>query len=361
MKFQNVTQPSVVLSILSFLLIAGCAGDNIVIEDPIAPIAISSIIPENHATEVSRNASIEIGFSEAMDPSTINDNTVIMLDGTTFVPTVITYIDRKAVVTPVNDLMPLTAYTITVYTGAKTISGKSIPNNIINSFTTGGSVAIQKKVPLGYAYDYAIVGRTTIDNRSTSSITGDVALYPATSTSITGLSLTNASGYAMSSQVDGKIYATDLVASAPASLTYAVDNMITAYANAAGRTSPDFMNLNSGNIGGKTLLPGLYKWTSNVAIPSTIVLSGDPNDVWIFQIDGDLTTGSAVKIVLEGNVLVENIFWQVAGKVTVGAASHFEGTILSKGDIKLLKGASVNGQLLSQSAVNLDNNLIINE
>jgi hypothetical protein len=361
MKFQNVTQPSVVLSILSFLLIAGCAGDNIVIEDPIAPTAISSVTPENRATEVSRNASIEIGFSEAMDPSTINDNTIIVLDGTTFVPTVINYSDRKAVVTPVNNLMPLTAYTVTVYTGAKTTSGKSLPCNTIMSFTTGGSVAIQQKVPLGYAYDYVIVGRTTIDNRSTSSITGNVALFPATSTNITGLSLTNASGYAVSSQVDGKIYATDLVASAPASLTYAVDNMVTAYTNAAARTSPDFVDLKSGNIGGKTLTPGLYKWTSNVTIPSTVVLSGDPNDVWIFQIDGDLTTGPAVNIVLEGNVLVENIFWQVTGKVTVGLESHFEGVILSKGGITLLKGASLNGQLLSQAGVDLDNNVIVNK
>ena len=89
--------------------------------------------------------------------------------------------------------------------------------------------------------------------------------------------------------------------------------MITAYNDAAGRPSPDFSELGTGNIGGKTLAPGLYKWTNTVTLPSDVTISGSANDVWIFQIAGNLTMSSAVNITLSGGAQAKNIFWQVAG------------------------------------------------
>ena len=144
----------------------------------------------------------------------------------------------------------------------------------------------------------------------------------------------------------------------PINLTTAVNNMITAYNDAAGRPSPDFSELGTGNIGGKTLAPGLYKWTSTVTLPSDVTISGSASDVWIFQIAGDLTMSSAVNVTLSGGAQAKNIFWQVAGQATLGTTSHFEGIILSMTGITFQTGASMNGRALAQTAVVLDGNII---
>jgi hypothetical protein len=203
-----------------------------------------------------------------------------------------------------------------------------------------------------------VLAKSGISNISTSAITGDLGLSPAATSYITGLSLTNATGYATSAQVTGKLYAADMASPTPVSLTTAVNNMITAYTDAAGRPSPDFSELGTGNIGGKTLAPGLYKWTNTVTLPSDVTISGSGTDVWIFQIAGDLTMGNAVKITLSGGAQAKNIFWQVAGTATLGTTSHFEGVILSKTGITIQTGASFHGRALAQTAVVLDGNAV---
>ena len=116
--------------------------------------------------------------------------------------------------------------------------------------------------------------------------------------------------------------------------------------------------LGGGSLGGLTLAPGLYKWTTSVSIPTDTTLSGGASDVWIFQISGDLTTAAATHVVLSGGALAKNVFWQVAGQATLGTTSHFEGTILSKTAITLKTSASMNGRALGQSLVALDDNTI---
>jgi hypothetical protein len=226
------------------------------------------------------------------------------------------------------------------------------------SFTTGGSATARAVVVLGAAGNYVIVAKTAINNSSTSAITGDLGLSPAATSYITGLALTDDIGFATSDQVTGKLYAADMAAPTPVNLTTTVNNMVTAYNDAAGLTLPDLIELGTGNIGGKTLTPGLYKWTSNVTVPSSIVISGGANDVWIFQISGNLTLSSAVNMTLSGGAQAKNIFWQVAGQATLGTTSHFEGIILSMTGITLQTGASINGQALAQTAVILDSNVV---
>jgi hypothetical protein len=102
-----------------------------------------------------------------------------------------------------------------------------------------------------------------------------------------------------------------------------------------------------------TLTPGLYKWTSTVTIPTNVTLEGDADDVWIFQISGDLKLAAAKSMLLSGGAEPANIFWQVAGLADLGSTSHAEGIVLAKTAIKLQTGASINGRLLAQTAVNL--------
>lgn len=326
--------------------------------DAIAPTIVSND-PLNDATDVSRNKVVSILFSETMDASTISSSTFTVKQGTTAVAGVVAYSGMTATFTSTDFFAINTIYTATVSTGAKDAAGNVLASGKTWNFTTIGSAATRAVVDLGSAIDYVILAKTAINNSSTSTITGDLGLSPAATSYITGLALTNAIGYATSSQVTGKLYAADMAVPTPTNLTTSVNNMITAYNDAAGRTLPDFVELGAGNVGGKTLTAGLYKWTSNVIVPTSITISGSATDVWILQIAGNLTMSSAVNITLSGGAQAKNIFWQVAGQVTLGTTSHFEGIILSQTGITLQTGASINGQALAQTAVILDSNVVV--
>lgn len=321
-------------------------------------LTVTSTTPANNATGVSRNNSITIAFSEAMDPATINSSTVIVMKGSTVIPGSLVYSGTTAVFVPTDALLALTQYTVTITTGAKTLAGKALTANSQSSFTTGGSIAARTAVDLGAALNYVILAKSAVNNGPTSTITGDIGLSPAATSFLTGFALTNATGYATSAQVTGKLYAADMAAPTPINLTTAVNNMVTAYNDAAGRSIPDFVELATGNIGGRTLTPGLYKWTNTVIAPTSLTISGSATDVWIFQIAGNLTVSSAVNVTLIGGALAKNIFWQVAGETTLGTTSHFEGVIMCQTGITLQTGASLNGRALAQTAVVLGSNTV---
>ena len=141
-------------------------------------------------------------------------------------------------------------------------------------------------------------------------------------------------------------------------LTAAVGDMGIAYTDAAGRVNPDFVNLGAGKIGGRTLVPGLYKWGTDVSISNDVKLSGGPNDVFIFQVAGNIDHAAAKNVTLIGGVQAKNVFWQTAGAVILGATAHFEGTILSKTLIAMNTGSSINGRLLAQTAVTLQSSTV---
>ncbi|HAQ17967.1 MAG TPA: DUF3494 domain-containing protein [Prolixibacteraceae bacterium] len=213
--------------------------------------------------------------------------------------------------------------------------------------------SVLKVVELGVAGEFVILSKSGVTSVYPSAVTGNVGSSPITGAAI----LLNCT------EVTGIIYSVDAAGppckvTAASKLTTAVSNMQAAYTDAAGRTTPKFVNLGGGNIGGKTLTPGLYKFTSAVVIPTNITISGSSTDVWIFQVAGTLNMSSAVKVTLAGGALAKNIFWQTSGAVTLGTTSHFEGNILSKTGINLKTGASINGRMLAQTAVTLQMNTV---
>ena len=209
-------------------------------------------------------------------------------------------------------------------------------------------------VVLGSADTFVILTKTGITDVPTSAITGDVGTSP----------ITGAADLLTCTEVTGTIYTVNAAGPFPCRVTYpsklttAVLDMQTAYTDAAGRPSPDFTELGAGNIGGMTLVPGLYKWGTGVKIPTNVTLSGGPNDVWIFQIAGNLTVSNGIAVHLNGGAQAKNIFWQVGGLATLGTTSHFEGILLSKSLIAVQTHASVNGRLFAQTAVTLQMNAV---
>ena len=210
-------------------------------------------------------------------------------------------------------------------------------------------------VNLGTAGNYAVLAKTGVSTTGSTSVVGDIGLSPAAATYITGfdLILPVASAFSTSALVTGKIYAPGYADSTPTTMTTAVSDMETAYTDAAGR-APTVTELGAGNIGGLTLVSGVYKWGTGVTIPTDVTLSGSANDVWIFQIAQNLTVSSGAHIILAGGAKASNIFWQVAGQTTIGTAAVFNGNILDQTAIVLNTGATLNGRALAQSAVTLD-------
>jgi hypothetical protein len=217
-------------------------------------------------------------------------------------------------------------------------------------------------VNLGSAGAFAVLAGSMITNVPTSAITGHVGLSPAAGSNIAA-GLTTV-------QVTGNIYVVD--ASGPAGslnaatmLTAAQGDLTIAYNNAAGRTpvpTGTFLNPGTGNIGGLTLVPGLYKFTSSCLISgNNLTLSGTATDVWIFQIAADLNVGNGIQVILAGGALASNIFWQVGTSAILGTTSSFKGTIMADQSIALNTGATLNGRALARiAAVTLAANAITN-
>lgn len=216
------------------------------------------------------------------------------------------------------------------------------------------------RVDLGKAGAFAILAKSGVATVPTSSITGNVGISPAPASYLTGFALTmDASGrFSTSSQVRGKLYASDYAPPVPTGLTRAVRDMEAAFTDTAGR-APDVTELGAGDIGGLTLAPGVYKWGTSVLIPTDVTLDGGSTDVWIFQIAQDLIVSNGMKVILTGGAQSNNVFWQVTGLVEVGTTAQLRGNVLCATSITLNTGASVHGRLLAQTAVNLDSSRVV--
>jgi hypothetical protein len=213
----------------------------------------------------------------------------------------------------------------------------------------------QAPVKLGSAGTFALLSKTGVTDVYASVINGDVGASP-----ITGAAIRLSCGEIAA----GIIYTVDAAGPLPCSvtaatlLTSAVGDMEAAYRDAAGRVLPDFTELGSGEIGGKTLVPGLYKWGTSVKISKDVTLAGGPTDVWIFQVAGGIEQASATRVTLTGGALAKNVFWQAADVVSIGTTAHFEGVVLAKTMVAVKTGATVNGRLLAQTAVTLQKNSV---
>jgi len=159
-----------------------------------------------------------------------------------------------------------------------------------------------------------------------------------------------------------KVYAADYLGTTPAMLTVAVLDMQAAYVDATTRPFPIGIELGaSGNIGGLTFTPGIYKWSTVVTTTSDITFSGGPSDIWIMQIAQTYALAVGVNMNLVGGAQAENIFWAIAGVTAFFANSHAVGIFLAMTNITFENLASLNGAALAQTAVTMISNTIVKE
>jgi hypothetical protein len=230
---------------------------------------------------------------------------------------------------------------------------------MVNAATAADSV------DLGTAGDYAILAKTGISTVPSSLVTGDIAVSPIAATAITGFGLVmDSSGqFSTSTQLVGSAFAANYGSPTPTKLTTAVSNMETAYTDAASRavTSAETTNVLGGQINtATTLVPGVYSFDTNVAINAELTFDaeGNENAIFIVKMTGSLTQAASTNVILAGSALAENIFWQVAGSVEVGAGSVLKGIVLVKTQAVFKTGSSLDGRVLSQTACTLDQAII---
>ena len=313
--------------------------------DTSAPTVVSTV-PFSTATDVPLSQTLAATFSKAMDHTTINTSTFTLTGpGTTPVTGTVAYdvISHIATFAPATALAPSTFYTATITTGAKDLAGNPLASDAVSGFTTAATAAGQATVVLASSSGFAVLAGSTVTSAGASTVNGDLGVSPGTA--VTGFP---------PGLVNGTVHAGDSAA-AQAEL-----DLTTAYNDAAGRTVGAVTV--SGNLGGLTLTPGLYKSTSSLEISSgdlTLDAQGNANAVFIFQMASTLTTTSGRQVILSGGAKAANIFWQVGSSATLGTTSVFKGTIMADQSITLNTGATLDGRALARiGAVTMDSDIV---
>jgi hypothetical protein len=190
------------------------------------------------------------------------------------------------------------------------------------------------KPPLGTAGSFAVLGGSTVTNTGPTVVNGDLGVSPGSA--VTGFP---------PGIVNGATHKADAVA------LQAQKDVTTAYVNAAGQHCTS--NLTGQDLGGKSLVSGVYCFSSSAQLTGHLTLDGP--GVFIIQIGSKLTTASNASVSLIHGADPCNIFWQVGSSATVGTNTSFTGNILALTSISAMTGAKFNGSLYARNgAVTLD-------
>src|SRR3990172_7360126 len=202
----------------------------------------------------------------------------------------------------------------------------------------------QAQTFLGTAQSFGVLGGSAVTNTGPSVINGDLGVWP-------GLSVTGfPPGVVV---IPGTIHAGDAVAQ------QAQSDVTTAYNALAGMACNT--DLTGQDLGGLTLTPGVYCFSSSAQLTGNLTLDaqGNAQSVFVFQMGSTLTTASNASVVVINGGQHCNVSWQVGSPATLGTTTAFVGNILALSSITLNTTAIVSGRALARNgAVTLDNNAV---
>jgi hypothetical protein len=195
----------------------------------------------------------------------------------------------------------------------------------------------QTTVNLGTASTFAVLAAAGITNTGSTVLTGDIGSFPTAT--ITGLTPVGGGGPGTFS---GANYGNS------ATTQTAMTDLNTAYNDAAGRTGATTV---ATELGGTILTAGIYNSAAGTfGITGTLTLSGAASSVFIFQMASTLITAASSSVILSGDVVWTNVFWQVGSSATLGASSVLEGTILANTSISAGNGAQGTRSIVGRSS-----------
>ena len=250
----------------------------------------------------------------------------------------------------VGNILALTS--ITLNTGA-VVSGRALAHNgavTMDTNTVGliGAVtlpAAKAASTLGSAASFAVLSGSTTTNTGLTTVNGNLGVSPGTAVT----------GFGPGLVIGGASHSADaLAAQAQADTT-------TAYNTLTSQTCPAGNDLTGQNLGGRTLGPGVYCFSSSAQLTGTLTLDaqGNSNATFVFKIGSTLTTASASSVVLINGGSPNNVFWQVGSSATLGTTTAFVGNIVALTSITLTTGVVVSGRALARNgAVTMDTNTV---
>jgi hypothetical protein len=254
--------------------------------------------------------------------------------------------------TTANDFTSPVAYTVTAADNS----------TAIYTVTVAVAAAANPTAPiLGEAGRFVILASQSVTTTSGSAISnGDMGIEDQARSYYAGFTA-GASPGQFTELTNGLSYAHDdtdpaLIPSPYASTIAFIDQVRTdlgiAYTYLAADPNPGApTQVSPIELGGLTLTRGVYKTAANVGITTgTLHLDaqGDPNAVWIFSIDGTLTTGApGGSISLDNGALAKNVYWRTGGNTVIGEATTFYGNVFAWTQVNVLAGANVTGRLFA--------------
>lgn len=336
------------------------------------------------------------------EKSAFNDSEKILQDTADAVNGTISYSNKVAVFTPGTELKKDTQYTFTVTNGVKNMENNTLENHYTWSFKTMGSSdstytdmqedknsletteygegsmdtlyttdtmetepnGENNMIDLGKASQFVILAKTTVNNESTSRITGQVgegsaadSLDNKTANDAYSVRQTQ-NTLVQNAMVQNTMVHEGQSETTSPDVTEALEDMMTAYSNVSMQNGDDSTSQMNDNFHDAELSSGIHEWSDSLNIKSDITLAGSADDVWVFKVGDNLTVDENTVFTLTDGARADNIFWVVEGEVTIGENTKFEGIILSKNDITLEKGASLNGRIFSQTSITLNDNTV---
>lgn len=357
----------------------------------VVPPTVIAVTPANGAclqTEVGAT------FSEAMNPTTISTATfTLQLTGPplgTAVAGSVAYDvpTRVATFTPASALAASTSYTATITTGAKDLTGNALAANRTWTFQTGTQPCTPAPAPvappLGSTAAYGILAGTagTTNQGILTVVNGSIASTSTTTSAITGFHDTAGDIYTETplnrGSVTGRILTCTVSTTGPTSAAINAANCTTAqqakldaealYNSLSPASLPGGVDPGAGQLGGKTLAPGVYKAASGSFLLTgsdlTLDAQGNANAVWVFQTASSLTVGAAGaprNIILAGGAQAKNVFWRVGTAATVNAAGGgtMVGKILASAGVSFSTAGNVAIVTLNGSATSLNASVTI--
>jgi hypothetical protein len=199
------------------------------------------------------------------------------------------------------------------------------------------------QISLGTAQNFGVLGGSTVTNTGATTVNGNVGVSPGSAVT----------GFPPGVVVGGAIHSNDAVA------MQAQNDLTTAYNNIA--TTPCTVDLTGQNLGGLTLTPGVYCFSTSAQLTGALTLDalGNANALFLFKTGSTLTTASnsSVTVINNGGSSCNKVFWQVGSSATLGTGTTFTGDILALSSITLTTGSNTNGRALARNgAVTLDTN-----